>query len=174
MRPLQVGDPAPVEALEAVDGRQIALSSPQRPVHVQLRRFAGCPVCNLHLRSFVLRAAEIEAAGVQVVAVFRSPPQALQPYQTELPFPLVADPEGGLHERVGIGSSAAAMAQPKVIRAALLGAFTTPARGRRPQDAAWGLVGDLLIGTDGRVLALHRGAHAADGWDVDTLLALLS
>jgi peroxiredoxin len=172
VRPLDVGDPAPVDALVAVDGRRIALAPPARPVHVQLRRFAGCPVCNLHLRSFALRVNEIESAGIQVVAVFRSPADALLPYQAELPFPLVADPEGRLYQLAGVGSGVMAMAHPRAVRAALLGALTTRDLGRRPQDGLLGLVGDLLIGADGRVLALHRGIHADDQWDIDELLAL--
>ena len=33
-------------------------------LHLQFRRFAGCPVCNLHLREFAERWDEISAAGV--------------------------------------------------------------------------------------------------------------
>jgi len=32
-------------------------------VHLQLRRFAGCPICNTHLRSVVQRKDEITRAG---------------------------------------------------------------------------------------------------------------
>jgi len=31
------------------------IPEPDGLVHLQFRRFAGCPVCNLHLRSFASR-----------------------------------------------------------------------------------------------------------------------
>jgi peroxiredoxin len=172
MRPIEVGEVWPLATLQSVTGASIAMAPPARPVHLQLRRFAGCPVCNLHLRSFAERADEIEAAGILVVAAFRSPADALAPYQAELPLLLVADPDGQLYTLAGVGSSPAAMAHPSALGAALRGLWRTQQPGYRSQDAAFGLVGDVLIGTDGRVLALHRGAHANDQWDVDTLLAL--
>ncbi|MEE3918755.1 hypothetical protein V2I01_10735 [Micromonospora sp. BRA006-A] len=55
-------------------GTGVDLPDPDRLIHLQFRRFAGCPVCNLHLRSIVRRHAEIEAAGVREVVLFHSPP----------------------------------------------------------------------------------------------------
>jgi hypothetical protein len=34
-----------------VTGEKIQVPDPQRLVHLQFRRFAGCPICNLHLAS---------------------------------------------------------------------------------------------------------------------------
>jgi hypothetical protein len=50
----------------------VTIPDSDRIVHLQFRRFAGCPVCNLHLQSFVRRHAEIAAAGVREVIVFHS------------------------------------------------------------------------------------------------------
>ena len=50
-RQLAVGDTFPVEVLdrlEALSGDAARAPDPGRLVHVQMRRYAGCPVCNLH------------------------------------------------------------------------------------------------------------------------------
>ena len=36
--------------LVSVTGNRIAVPDPNRLAHLQFRRFAGCPICNLHLR----------------------------------------------------------------------------------------------------------------------------
>ncbi len=41
--------------------------------HLQFRRFAGCPICNLHLRSVVQRKSEIQNAGIREVIFFAMP-----------------------------------------------------------------------------------------------------
>ncbi|MFC4126327.1 hypothetical protein [Nocardia rhizosphaerae] len=59
MTRLKVGDQVAPEVLTAIDGRTVALGDSPRPVHLQFRRFAGCPICHLHLRSVVQRHDEI-------------------------------------------------------------------------------------------------------------------
>ena len=54
--------------------------------HVQFRRFAGCPICNLHLQSFVARHSEVVDAGIREVVIFHSPDAELLPYQGRFPF----------------------------------------------------------------------------------------
>jgi hypothetical protein len=38
-------------------------STSHRLVHLQFRRFAGCPICNLHLRSIAVRHDELVATS---------------------------------------------------------------------------------------------------------------
>jgi len=76
-----------------------------RYVHLQFRRFAGCPICNLHLHSFVERASEIAAAGIHEVVIYHSPRESLLPYQGKFPFDVIADPEKKLYAEFGVGSS---------------------------------------------------------------------
>jgi hypothetical protein len=61
-------------------------------IHLQFRRFAGCPACNLHLRAFARYGGELAAAGVREVVVFHSKAVELLPYyHTQPPFAVVAD-----------------------------------------------------------------------------------
>ncbi|GAB2513265.1 peroxiredoxin-like family protein [Nocardiopsis aegyptia] len=179
---LSVGETiAPREPAD-IRGETVPLPDPERLVHLQFRRFAGCPVCNVHLRSLALRHDEIRAAGVREVAVFHSSVRDMLPYQGDLPFDAVADPGRELYAAFGVGRSVRALLHPK--------AFTSPLRpsswsaymkgvrngarltGSPDGTDPIGLPADFLIGPEGRVRALRYGAHAADQWSVDELLAL--
>jgi peroxiredoxin len=151
-------------------------------VHLQFRRFAGCPICNLHLRSVVRRHDEIVAAGVREVVVFHSGADELGENAEGLPFAVIADPDKRLYAEFGVESSARSLLDPRVWPTIVRAVARSTVRIIRRQDRApslrptggrYGLPGDFLIGPDGRVLAAKYGAHADDQWSVDELLALV-
>jgi hypothetical protein len=41
-----------------------------------------------------------------------------------------------------------------------------------PEHGSFGLPGEFLIGSDGRIVASKYGTHAADQWSVDEVLAI--
>ncbi|WP_371493449.1 AhpC/TSA family protein [Kitasatospora sp. NBC_00374] len=178
---LQIGITAPDLTLTDVTGASVPLPYPDGLVHLQFRRFAGCPVCNLHLRRFAVRHGELRAARVLEVAVFHSPASELAPYVDGLPFPLVADPGQAIYRAYGVERGARALLDPRVwptiVRAAAR-SLVAVLRGRerlpaaRPLGGRYGLPADFLVSADGRVLAAHYGAHAADHWSVEQVLAL--
>lgn len=152
-----------------------------RLIHLQQRRFAGCPVCNLHLRSIVRRHDEIVAAGVREVVVFHSTAEELRPHAEHLPFAVVADPTKRLYAEFGVESSRRALLDSRawlpIARAAarsLWGVLRRrhPSPSLRPAGGRNGLPADLLIAPDGRVVARKYGEHAYDQWTVEELLAL--
>ncbi|RKS06234.1 peroxiredoxin [Nocardiopsis sp. Huas11] len=177
-----VGASVDPRELTTIRGGTVPLPDPDRLVHLQFRRFAGCPVCNLHLRSVAARHDEIRAAGVREVVLFHSAVRDMLPYQGDLPFDAVADPLREVYSAFGVGRSVRALLHPR--------AFTSPLRpsswsaylkgvrngarltGSPDGDDPIGLPGDFLIGPEGRIRALKYGAHAADQWSVDELLEL--
>lgn len=172
-----------IEPLElvAIDGSTVRVPDPLRTVHLQFRRFAGCPVCNLHLRSVVRRHDEIEAAGIVEVVLFHSPARELQDHARELPPTVVADPDRVLYRTFGVEAAPRALLDPRVygpiLRAVVRSAWAILRRRERPPSRSphggrVGLPADLLIGVDGQALATHYGEHAYDQWSVDELLAL--
>lgn len=177
---LQAGDPFPDLQLTAIDGAGIAVPSDDgRLTHVQLRRFAGCPICNLHLRSVTARLDEIEAAGVREVVVFHSTAEELRKYQADMPFAVIADPERELYRRFGVEHAARAVLDPRAWRAIPVGvlhAVRAAVSLRRaplpiaPTGGNLGLPADLLVAPDGTVAAVRYGTHAYDQWTVDELL----
>ncbi|MFJ4535267.1 peroxiredoxin-like family protein [Streptomyces tibetensis] len=182
-RPLRPGSAVAGRHMATVSGAPVAVPDPERLVHLQFRRFAGCPVCHLHLRSVVRRHAEIEAAGVREVVVFHSPAEELRRHTEDLPFAVVADPDKRLYAEFGVESAPRALLDPRawgpVIAAVVRGGWQV-VRGRERLPAAdqpggrLGLPADFLIGTDGRVLAVKYGEHAYDQWPVDELVHLAS
>jgi hypothetical protein len=52
----KAGDAFPTLELTTSGGQVVTVPDPAGDyVHLQLRRFAGCPICNVHLRSIVTR-----------------------------------------------------------------------------------------------------------------------
>ncbi|MFD6415543.1 peroxiredoxin-like family protein [Streptomyces sp. NPDC060194] len=180
-RRLAPGDTVPLRSLADATGAAVRLPAADGLTHLQFRRFAGCPVCNLHLRSMAVRHAEIAAAGIREVVLFHSPADQLLPYADEFPFPLVPDPDRRLYAQFGVGSSPRALLDPRawgpVLRAVAVSTWLL-LRGRerppalRQPHGRLGLPADVLLGADGRVAAVKYGEHADDQWSVDELLAV--
>ncbi|WP_259464520.1 hypothetical protein [Streptomyces sp. TLI_171] len=55
MSRLQSGTTAPILPTTDTTGAELPPVPAGGLLHLQFRRFAGCPVCNLHLRSFAVR-----------------------------------------------------------------------------------------------------------------------
>lgn len=84
---LEPGDVVAPRELAAFDGRTVRVPEPGRIVHLQFRRFAGRPVCKLHLRSIAARIADLDAAGIREIAVFHSSAKALREHGIDLLSP---------------------------------------------------------------------------------------
>src|SRR5947208_3851016 len=176
----RVGDICPTLELTAASGRQVTIPDPGGDrVHLQLRRFAGCPICNLHLRSIVTRHDEIRSHGIREVVVFHSTAKELAKHEAEMPFPLIADPNRELYQRYGVERGAGSLLSGRALRAAMAGEVaavgsSTTKRGVlgpvKPTGGRFGLPADFLIAPDGRVAAVKYGQHAYDQWTVDELL----
>ncbi len=144
---LTVSSVIPARQLTAVSGAPVHVPDRDGLVHLQFRRFAGCPVCNLHLRSFASR----NDPSKQLYAEFgvESAKRAL------------LDPR----------------AWPAIVKGVLSSLWgimrhRRPAPALNPHGGRFGLPADFLIGTDGRVLAVKYGQHANDHWPVGELLGL--
>lgn len=172
MTRVQVGDVIAPRRLSAIRSESVDIPDADRLIHLQFRRYASCPVCNLHLRSVARRHDEIAAAGIREVAIFHSSAAALEPYQGDLPFAVIPDPGRRLYVEFGVEGSWHALLDPRAwwaeVRGALRRRNPLPSEG----ESINGLPADFLIDTQGRVLARMYGVHANDQWSVDDLLRL--
>jgi peroxiredoxin len=168
--------------LASIQGKAVRIPQPDRLVHLQFRRFAGCPVCNLHLQSFVRRHDEIATMGIHEVVIFHSTIDELLHYESDLPFAVIADPDKRLYTDFGVEGSPRALLDPRawlpIVRAVFHSVQQTIREGRpvppvMPHGGSLGLPADFVIASDGRVLALKYGRHADDQWSVDELLSLV-
>ncbi|HYZ06494.1 MAG TPA: peroxiredoxin-like family protein [Rubrobacter sp.] len=165
--------------LVTIHGDPVQIPQPHWHVHLQFRRYAACPVCNLHLRSIARRHEEILAAGIREVVVFHSSAETMLEFQGELPFAAIADPEKKLYAEFGVEEMS-----PRVALMAALSPRSWLAAGRALRRAPslrgaagkgeehLGLPADFLIGPGGRVLAARYGKYVDDQWSVDELLDL--
>src|SRR6266576_3000717 len=105
-RALKVGDSAPDFKLPDVHGELVQLHSLLRggPVVVVFYRGGWCPYCNLHLRGFQRRLAQIRELGGQVVAISpQLPDNSLSTQEkNELAFPVLSDVGNKVARRFGI------------------------------------------------------------------------
>lgn len=167
--------------LTTISGAPVPIPDPDRLIHLQFRRFAGCPVCNLHLRSIVARHPEITAANIREVVVFHSSATELRTYTEDIPLDLIADPTRELYREFGVESSPRALLNPRgwpaILRGVTHAAIAAlrkqqPTPPTKPEGGSLGLPADFLIAPDGRVLASKHGTHVYDQWSVDELLSL--
>ena len=166
----KAGDIAPVTTLESVSGRPIELPDSNRLVHLQLRRFVDCPICNTHIAEMRKRAREIEAAGVKEVVVFHSSAKSIRSYQKDVPFALVGDPKKAIYKVFGVGSSLGFISL-KSLGAAMRG-VAHGHFGLRLGNGPFSLPADFLIAPSGQIKAAKYGTHANDQWSVDEVIAL--
>ena len=170
---VDVGDKVGERKLTTIEGTDVAVPLPDAIVHLQFRRFAGCPICNLHMRDVARRHEEIADAGVVEVVVFHSAAEELRRYQADLPFAVVADPDRKLYREFGVESSIRSVLHPRAWRAAARGFRWRGLGGAlAPRENHLGMPADFLIGADGTVRARKYGTHADDQWSVDEVLRL--
>jgi peroxiredoxin len=155
------GEQFPDLQLTAINGDSVAVPDPAGAwTHLQFRRFAGCPICNLHLASISAHLGDISAAGIREVVVFHSTPAELRKYQDDMPFAVIGDPDRTLYRRFGVEASAKAVL--KLAEDALVSALT----GRRSSSSS------DAIGLETPVTALadqHLSRLAEDGRSPVTL-----
>jgi peroxiredoxin len=168
---LRAGDPAPAIRATSVHGSEVIVPGRWSGLtHVQFLRFAGCPVCNLHLQEFIKRNAELHATGIREVLLFHSEANFIGDYYGELPFEMIADPRREIYARYRIEKSPWAILSP--------GAWPGLVKGYRLRKAGTidsttlGLPADFLIDSDGRIVHCAYGAHSSDQWSVDDVLTL--
>ena len=166
--------------LLTIHSRRIRVPDREHIVHLQFRRFAGCPVCNLHLHSIVQRHGEIRAASIREVIVFHTNAEELLEHAGYLPFDVIADPEKYLYADFGVEFGPRALLDPRAWIPILRGVIRSvralfrgqPVPSVNPHGGRFGLPADFLIAPDGRVLACKYGSHAYDQWSVDDILTL--
>jgi peroxiredoxin len=176
-----VGDRVERRSLTSIQGRTFTVPANDRIVHLQFRRFAGCPVCNLHLHSIAGRLDELSRAGILEVAFFHSSPEVMLEFQGDLPFDAIADPDRVGYREFGVERitwrTAWRALAPHTWATAFRSLWWT--QRRRGLSGAvgegenvLGLPAEFLIASDGTVLAAHYGRSVDDHWSVDEILSL--
>src|SRR4051812_43644660 len=113
--PVRPGAVVKLEDLTTIGSERVRIPDPDLLIHLQFRRFAGCPICDLHLHSIARRYAEFGASSIREIAVFHSTAEELLPHARHLPFPVIADPDKRLYAQFGVESAARALLNPRAL-----------------------------------------------------------
>ena len=158
--------------LESIQGKKINIPHPANFTHIQFRRFAGCPMCNLHIQTFIQNNQQLLANGIQEVAVFHSTKASMLAHHAEAPFPLIADPDKLLYKKFGVEQSILSILHPRAWLAGIKGLFGSGVGLPSFGESIIGLPADFLIDNLGNVVALKYGTHAYDHWELDEVIRL--
>jgi peroxiredoxin len=173
---LKVGDVINPLELETIHGKVIRIPDLKCKIHLQFRRYAGCPVCNLHMRSIAKRNNELLVSDVREVAVFHSTRETMLEYQGQLPFDTIGDPEKELYAKFGADRKMSPLSalNPRSWIAAINALARAPSlKGARGNgENTLGLPSDFLIDTDGKILAVNYGKRVDDHWSADRVLSM--
>jgi peroxiredoxin len=174
MTEIQAGEVLDRREQATIQGEPVQIPQPEGLTHLQFRRYSGCPICNLHLRSVTQRISEIEAAGVREVVVFHSDADTMRQFQGELPFPVISDPKKKLYAEFGVEKKMGPLAAMnlKLLKAIPRAALRSPSKRKSIGigEEKFNNPADFLIAADGKVVAAKYGDHINDQWSVDELL----
>lgn len=101
---ISIGDKLPFTYLTTITNERVNLIKTPGLVHIQFRRFSGCPICNLHLRQFSRKLDDLTQLGVEELVIFHSTATVIQENQVQdwtKQFKFIADPTRSLYISVG-------------------------------------------------------------------------
>jgi len=172
MKPITTGTVVSQQRLQSIQGTKVDIPHSSRLTHLQFRRFAGCPICNMHAHEISERHKELVEHGIQEVLVFESSEKDIAGRFTDFPFPLISDPNRTLYNLFGVGKSALASLNPKMLPTTIKGLKRFGVKLPESFMASFNLPAEFLIDTSGRVTAAKYGKHFDDQWNVDEILRL--
>ncbi|MBJ6136995.1 peroxiredoxin-like family protein [Marinobacter litoralis] len=165
-----IGDTVALADLRNIKNQPVQVPQPGKLVHLQFRRFAGCPICNLHLQSFFKNSAQLQENNIHEVVVFHASQERMLKDVIDVPFDLIADPSRQLYRAFGVESSWKAILNFKMMRGALNGVRKFGMKKPESLEAELGLPADFLIDESGKIVALKYGNHADDQWTLNEVI----
>jgi thioredoxin-dependent peroxiredoxin len=174
---LEKGTIAPAFAGMTPQGEKISLTALDGvPIWLAFYRYAGCPLCNLHLYEASLQLDTMPRTDLAMIAVFESSHEKfanVHHWVCSVPLKLVSDPKKKLYETFGVDARLSALLQPTVLTS-LFRAFRKGFR----QGAIGGDLGQVpghfLIDEKGRIEHAHYGRHIDDHIPWSTIQGFLS
>lgn len=183
-----VGDIVPVASVQTISGRDVLLKDQADGglVHIQLRRFSGCAICNSHLYDYAkqleeLRAVETAAKKrlVSSVVVFHSHAEVLQQNQGSVdwarPLDIVADPSFSLYNAFKAEQSVTGILNYSTIHRALTQRWNFNFSDKGINGTRFQLPMDALVDSStGKILAIKYGSSFNDQWSANELKKIIS
>ena len=174
----KIGDIVPVDKLTTINDKEILLKGGEGLIHFQLRRFSGCPLCNVHMKLIASHITEIQACNVKEVIVLHSAADIIKENQGRLDWAkeltFIADPSKHLYKSFGATESGfKSVMNAATLKAAFEGVSITKlfkregAEGGKHQNPM-----EAIIDTStGKIIDIHYGTSFYDQWSVEELLS---
>ena len=177
MAPLTVGTQAPAFTALRHDGQKVRLAEFEgQAVWLIFYRYAGCPLCNLHLMELSLWLDALNAKDLTILGVFESSPEEfgrVRPMVGPIPFVMLSDPSKKLYAQYGVESRLGAALRPNWIpswvKALTKGIKQGPLTGEVGQ-----VPGHFLIDEQGVIRRAHYGRHIDDHIDWSEVQSFLA
>lgn len=174
---LQKGDPAPPFEARPVSGLPVVCPPASGLLVLCFVRHLGSPFARQTLAELQGRFADFDRAGARVVAISHCGLTTARDFvpRHHLLFPLVADVDGALHKRFGLGhdrwfiqtmKGVARIPWRRTVRALRQGVGATGGPIRQ-------LSAEFVVGRDGRLAHASYACHVFAGPDLDALLAVV-
>ncbi len=160
---------APIVQLKDVAGNPISFGKGKRTL-LTFYRDPACPFCNFHLYFMTSKFKELNALGLDFVAVFSADPAEVKKFilARPRPFPVAAEPSYHAYNIYGIERSfnrkmLAVLRHPIMwIRGMMTVGFSGSLQALGGINTSNNLPADFLINEDGTIAEAYYGKNAAD------------
>lgn len=180
---MQLSPPAkaPMVVLRDINGKPIQVGRGRRTL-LAFFRDAACPFCNLQIYQLTQRYEELHGLGLDVVAVFTSPPEQVKRFvlARERPFPVAAEPSSRAYGIYGVRPSFwrkmwAVVSRPGAwIRGIGTVGVAGAAKGLAGVNTSNMMPADFLIDEDGNIAEAYYGRDAGDHIAFERIEAFLA
>eukprot|EP00835_Amoeboradix_gromovi_P000990 NODE_38_length_30618_cov_0.377142.p13 type:complete len:216 gc:universal NODE_38_length_30618_cov_0.377142:19268-18621(-) len=175
---LQEGDIVPIDSITTISDAKIDLKGSNGLIHLSLRRFSGCPICNLKMVAISTHLKDLKDALIREVIVLHSEKKVIQENQGKATWSagleFVADPSKQIYKAFGCkNGSMIKMMKFSVIKAIIAGKkitkqFSNP---KKEEGGSKLLPMDAIIDcSNGKIVKIYYGKNAGDQWTVDEIL----
>lgn len=166
---VQTGMVAPAFETEYLFGNSVSLSRYiGKTLLLSFFRNAACAICNLRVHQLIQRYPAYQRDGLEILAVFESPPESILQYvgKQVAPFPIIADPTARLYDLYDVEVSqfkveetiSRPASQEVIAEAAKAGFPLTKEEGSN----FYRIPADFLIGPTGAVEVAHYARYVTD------------
>lgn len=165
---LSPGAQAPAFTLNDLNGNPVSLAQFRgRRVLLSFYRYASCPFCNLRVHQLSQRAAEWQARGLDLVAVFQSPRESILEHagSEPRPFAILPDPERGLYRAYGVEGSWGGFLKGGLQVGKLASALREGFLPGRMEGDINMVPADFILDEEGRVAVAYYGRDISDHLD---------
>lgn len=153
-------------------GEEISLADYKgQKIWLAFYRYASCPLCNLHIHDIIRRYDEVKNLGLVFLPVFQSPSSEVQKYagKSDLPFPIICDPQEDLYKLYNVGKSYGGFLSLSVMAKGMKAMMNGHMPGKMEGEVSR-LPSEFIINESFEIVYHYDGKNIGDHPSLDTIL----